>query len=190
MLHLTMRPNDVFAEAMLANRTTEPRMLQVGDLFPDIWADSTVGGIEFHDWARGHYTIFFSHAAAYSDVAEADMVGLARMEADFTAHGARLIGLSQSDALTERMWLDGLEERTGVEIAIPVMADEDGRIAEICSIETRCLRSRMPKGKTFVIGPNLRILAISACSAAVQRSPQELLRVLTAMRDAGVGAAA
>lgn len=188
MLHLTMKPDDVIAEAMRANRAVDPGTPQVGDLFPDIWADSTEGGIEFHAWARGHYTIFFSHASAYSDVAEADMVALARMAPDFAARGARLIGVAQSDAGTERLWLDELELRSGVEIAIPVMADEDGRIAEICGIDTQGRRPRMPMGKTFVIGPNLRTLAISSFPAGVRRSPRELLRVLDAMRGASLAA--
>ena len=84
--------------------------------------------------------------------------------------------------------LDALEERAGVEIAIPVLSDEDGRIAEICGIDTQTRRSRMPKAKTFVIGPDLRILAVSAYAAAVRRSPQELLRMLAAMRAAGADA--
>jgi len=188
MLHTRMRPEDIIAQAMPGTFSADARMLMVGDVFPDIWADSTVGGIEFHDWARGHYTIFFNHASAYSDVAEADMVALAQAQADFSAHGTRLMGLCQSDSLTERMWLDALEERAGVEIAIPVLSDEDGRIAEICGIDTQTRRSRMPKAKTFVIGPDLRILAVSAYAAAVRRSPQELLRMLAAMRAAGADA--
>ena len=166
----------------MARPSGEPRMLQVGDLFPDVWADSTEGEIELHAWSRGRFTILFSHASAYSDVAEADMVALARMQDDFAALGAQMIGLTQSDALTERMWLDAVGERAGVRIRIPVMADEAGQIAELCGIDVQTRRSWMTKGKTFVLGPDLRILAISAYSASVPRSPHELLRILEAMR--------
>lgn len=159
------------------------RVPQIGDLFPDLWVDSTDGDMQFHAWARGYYTVLFSHAAAYSDVSESDIVSLARARPEFEGRGARLVGLTLSDPQTERMWIDDLSERAGIEIAFPVISDEEERVHRICDLarDTACV----PVGKTIIIGPDLRICAVFAYPAPVPRSVPEILRVIDALRASG-----
>ena len=82
--------------------------LQIGSLIPDIWADSTHGAIQLHRWAAGFFTMIFGHPSAYSPLSERDVVTLAGAQARFAARNCRVLGISQSDPVTERAWVDAL----------------------------------------------------------------------------------
>lgn len=152
--------------------------LRVGDVFPDLWADGTQGGVELHAWAQGSYTIFFTHPSSYSATAEVELLDLARHKGEFDALDCKLIGMSQSDPLTERMWIEELSEKHGMAIPLPIISDEDGRIAEICGLRDQNEALDRPVAKSFVLGPDMRIRAIQEYIHPVPRSAVELLRIV------------
>lgn len=155
--------------------------VRVGEVFPDIWADSTQGPIQLHRWAEGQDLLLFSHAATYSDVSERDILSMVRARQAFARRGVRLLGVGQSEALGEKIWLEDLEQRLGVRVPFPILGDEDGRLSTACGIPTGVARMMLPVNRTLLIGSDMQLLAVSDTPASVPRSAGELLRVFDAV---------
>ena len=145
-----------------------------------------MGPIEFHDRVQGGYAVLFAHPSAYSATAETEILDLARHAGAFVSLGCTIVGLSQSDPMTEQTWLDELTERTGLPIPFPVLSDEDGRIGEALGLTQETTALNQPVGKVFVIGPDLLIRAIFECTHPVPCSASDLLRVLRLLKAAAV----
>lgn len=177
--------NRAFGERPLAAEDAVP-CVRVTDLFPDLWAESTQGSVELHGWAQGSYSIFFTHPSSYSPTAEVELVDLARHKDDFDALGCKVMGMSQSDPLTERMWIQELSEKHGLAIPFPIISDEDGRIAAICGLREQNEALDRPVAKTFVLGPDLRIRAVQEYIHPVPRSAAELLRIVGLLKSARI----
>ena len=176
---MTFRKYSIRAQESL----TFPR---VGDVFPDLWAEGTQGSVELHAWAHGSYTIFFTHPSSYSPTAEVELLDLARHKDEFDALDCRLMGMSQSDPLTERMWIEELSEKHGVVIPFPIISDEDGRIAEICGLREQNETLDRPVAKAFVLGPDLRIRSVQEYLHPVPRSAVELLRIVGLLKSSRI----
>ena len=155
-----------------------------GELFPDIWADSTHGPLQLHRWSEGRFTVIFAHASAYDPVAERDIMAMARAQCAFDALRCRVIGLTQSDPMTERVWLEDLSERHGVDVAFPVLSDEHGQILQTLGMMTDSSGDGAPVAKTFVIDPIFRVRAILEYPQSVGRDPNEVLRIVSALSNA------
>ncbi|WP_375260580.1 redoxin domain-containing protein [Palleronia sp.] len=160
--------------------------LRVGDVFPDLWAEGTQGSVALHSWVQGSYTVFFTHPSSYSSTAEIELLDLARHIAEFDALECKLMGMSQSDPLTERMWIEELSEKHGLAIPFPIISDEDGRIAEICGLREQNEALDRPVAKSFILGPDLRIRAIQECIHPVPRSAVELLRIVGILKSSRI----
>lgn len=42
--------------------------LRIGTIAPNFKIETTTGPIDFHEWAKGSWTFFFSHPADYTPV--------------------------------------------------------------------------------------------------------------------------
>lgn len=155
--------------------------MHVGDDFPDVWAESTTGPIRLHEYCRRAYTLLLFHPGAYVRASEFELLEFGRAQGEFARRGARVLGLSQADAVTERMWLDEISARHGVTFEFPIIADEMGRIARACGLQHQSARTLIPVRRSVVIGPKLRVCAIWDYPPEVQRSPVEALRVIDAL---------
>ena len=164
----------------------EPVELRVADRFPDLWVGTTQGSIELYCWAENSYTVFFTHPSSYSATAEIELTDLAAHKAAFDALGCKLIGMTQSDYLTERMWIEELSEKHGVDITFPIISDEDGRIASFCGLRKQNEALDRPVAKTFILGPDMRIRAIHEYVHPVPRSAAEILRIVRLLQSSRV----
>ena len=67
--------------------------LHIGDTAPDFTADSTIGEISFHDWAKGSWVFFFSHPADFTPVCTTEMGRTAQLGGEFTSRNTKPLGL-------------------------------------------------------------------------------------------------
>jgi alkyl hydroperoxide reductase subunit AhpC len=162
--------------------------LRIGDVAPDFTCVTTHGSIHFHQWLGDSWGLLFSHHKDFTPVCTTELSSLAQRQFEFDQRGVKLIGLSIDELDDHFRWLADISEITGRAIAYPIIADEDGSIAErydmmagssllggpSCSAQTvRCL---------YVIGPDKRIRAQISYPQTTGRDFDEVLRMIDSIQ--------
>ena len=57
--------------------------LRIGTIAPNFKIETTTGPIDFHEWAKGSWTFFFSHPADYTPVCTTEMGRTAQLAPEF-----------------------------------------------------------------------------------------------------------
>ncbi|SEN33916.1 redoxin domain-containing protein [Palleronia pelagia] len=154
----------------------------IGDIFADFSADSTFGRFEFHDWAKGQWTVVFGHPQANSAVCATEIAEFAAAQDDFDRRNVRLLGVTQSDIQTESAWIADIEGTFDVSVVFPVVADEGGKLARLMGMFHPNSVRPLPVRKTFILDETMRIRAIFEYPNAIGRSTHEILRVIDGMQ--------
>lgn len=157
---------------------------QIGDIFADFNASTTQGHLRFFDWAEGHWTLVFSFADAFTPVSTTEMISLAEAKEDFDARGVKLLGLSTSSLENQKSWHADIREKFGFTVAFPTVEDEAGTLLRTFGMIHPKVSSSQSVGKSFIIGPDLRIRAIFEYPIFIGRSTDEVLRVIDALQKA------
>jgi peroxiredoxin (alkyl hydroperoxide reductase subunit C) len=148
---------------------------------PEFVADTTRGKISLSNF-RGKWVVLFAYPADFTPICEMDVIGFARRKAIFDVLGVEFIGWSVDSAESHARWIRDVNERTGVKIDFPLIADFDMRLAERYGI------LHASKGVTyrgvFIIDPDgiLRFKAVYGLD--VGRSVVEVERIVKILRRA------
>lgn len=159
-------------------------MPRIGDIAPDFKAKTTIGDILFSDYAKNHWTIFFSHPADFTPVCTTELSGFAREKEWFDAQNTKLIGLSIDSIHSHIAWVNNVREKTGVRFEFPIVADIDMAVAKLYGMlqpgesETAAVRA------VFFIDPSMKIRLIMYYPLNVGRNMEEIKRVLVALQTA------
>ena len=76
------------------NQKKSYSMPRIGDNAPDFTAKTTHGELTLSEYAKGGWTILFSHPADFTPVCTTEMSGFAIDKDWFAKHNTKLIGLS------------------------------------------------------------------------------------------------
>ena len=57
--------------------------LQLGDIAPDFTQKSSMGDINFHEWAGDGWVVFFSHPADYTPVCTTELGLVGSLQEEF-----------------------------------------------------------------------------------------------------------
>lgn len=161
--------------------TGAARLPRIGEAAPPFEAETTFGTIRLEDF-RGSWLILFSHPADFTPVCTTEFVAFAEIHDDLRKLGVELMGLSIDSTYAHIAWVRNIEEKFGVKIRFPVIADLDRRVATLYGMI-------MPEeGKTetsrcvFVIDPNGTLRAMIYYPLTTGRNMQEILRVIKALQ--------
>ncbi len=164
--------------------TTIYSMPRIGDQAPDFEALTTTGKLRFSEYAKGSWTILFSHPADFTPVCTTEMSGFAQEKDFFAAHGTKLIGLSIDSIHAHIAWVQNVREKTGVLFEFPIIADLDMSVAKAYGMlqpgesETAAVRA------VFFIDPTFKIRLIMYYPLNIGRNMEEIKRVLIALQTA------
>ena len=159
-------------------------MPRIGDVAPDFEALTTTGKLRFSEYAKGAWTILFSHPADFMPVCTTEMSGFAQEKEFFAAHSTRLIGLSIDSIHAHVAWVQNVREKTGVFFEFPIIADLDMSIAKLYGMlqpgesETAAVRA------VFIIDPNFKVRLMMYYPLNVGRNMEEIKRALIALQTA------
>ncbi|WP_298665107.1 peroxiredoxin [uncultured Methanofollis sp.] len=101
----------------------------IGEAAPDFEAVTTQGPLKLSD-LRGKWVVLFSHPADFTPVCTTEFVALARAYPELEALNVKLIGLSIDSVHSHLAWVKNIEEKMGVKIPFPVIADLDMSVAK------------------------------------------------------------
>jgi peroxiredoxin (alkyl hydroperoxide reductase subunit C) len=158
-------------------------MPRIGDLAPDFKATTTQGSLQFSEYNKGHWVVFFSHPADFTPVCTTEMSGFAlEQEAFFEKRNTKLLGLSIDSIHSHIAWVDNVKKNTGILFRFPIIADLDMSVSKRYGMlqpgesETAAVRA------VFFIDPTGRIRLIMYYPLSVGRNMHEIKRVLIALQ--------
>jgi len=159
-------------------------MPRIGDLAPDFEAVTTKGNIKFADFAKGKWTILFSHPADFTPVCTTEMMGFAVRKDEFEKLNTQLIGLSIDSIHSHLAWVDNVRNNSGVYLDFPIIADIDMKVSKLYGMlqpnesETSAVRA------VFFIDPKRKVRLMMYYPLNVGRNMDEILRALEALQMA------
>ena len=100
----------------------------LGERAPDFTALTTQGEMTLSD-LKGKWVVLFSHPADFTPVCTTEFMGFAAVADELKALNVQLIGLSIDSVSAHLAWIHAIEEKMGVEIPFPIIADLDMAVA-------------------------------------------------------------
>jgi len=156
-------------------------MPRLGEMAPDFEAVTTQGTLRLEDF-KGGWLILFSHPADFTPVCTTEFMAFAEIYPELKKRGVELLGLSVDSVSSHIAWVRNIEEKMGVEISFPVIADLDKRVATLYGMihpgESKTETARC----VFVIDPEGILRAMIYYPLTTGRNMQEILRLIDALQ--------
>ena len=154
---------------------------RINEPAPQFEAKTTHGVIKLSD-LKGKWVILFSPPADFTPVCNTEFMAFANLFDKFTELNCQVIGLSIDSIHSHIAWVRNIEEKLGVVIPFPVIADLDMKVAKAYGMlhpgasDTSAVRS------VFYIDPEGTMRAMIYYPLSNGRNFDEILRLLTAMQ--------
>ena len=167
--------------------TTEPAqarpMLHLGETAPDFEAVTTHGPMKLSDY-KGGWVILFSHPADFTPVCTTEFMGFAKMNPELEKRGVKLIGLSVDSVHSHIAWVRNIEEKMGVKIPFPVIADLSMNVGTLYGMIHPGQSATAAVRCVFVIDPDQILRAMIYYPLSTGRNMDEILRLIDALQAA------
>ncbi|RJS73226.1 MAG: peroxiredoxin [Candidatus Syntrophoarchaeum sp. WYZ-LMO15] len=153
----------------------------IGDPAPDFEAVTTFGKIRLKDY-RGSWLILFSHPADFTPVCTTEFIAFTEIYEEFKKRNTELLGLSVDSISSHIAWIRNIEEKLGVKIPFPIIADLNREVAKKYgmihpgSSKTETVRC------VFIIDPEGILRAMLYYPLTNGRNMDEILRLLDAIQ--------
>jgi alkyl hydroperoxide reductase subunit AhpC len=140
--------------------------LRINDVAPDFTAQTTKGPINFHEWVGDDWAILFSHPKDFTPVCTTELGYMAKIEPEFKARHAKLLGLSVDVADDHSRWLNDIEETQGSKVDYPLISDSDLKVSKLYNMlpaeetgtsEGRTAATNQTVRSVFIVGPDKKI---------------------------------
>ncbi|MHA7815156.1 MAG: peroxiredoxin [Pseudohaliea sp.] len=148
---------------------------------PAFNAPTTDGPRSLADY-EGKWLVLFSHPADFTPVCTTEFIAFARRAGDFRARGAELLGLSIDSTHSHIAWMRNIEEKFGVEIPFPIIADLKMDVARAYGMIHPGAADTSAVRATFLIDPKGILRAMVYYPMSNGRSIDEFLRLLDALK--------
>ena|SRR5208337_148967 len=107
---------------------TCPALPVLGEPAPDFDAETTQGPITLSG-LKGRWVVMFSHPADFTPVCTTEFLAFASIYDELRALNVQLIGLSVDSVSSHLAWIHAIDEKMGVRIPFPIIADLNMNIA-------------------------------------------------------------
>ena len=158
-----------------------PGLPRLGTPAPNFQAETTHGTIRLEDF-KGSWLILFSHPADFTPVCTTEFIAFAQIAPELRKRNVELMGLSIDSTYSHIAWVRNIEEKFGVKIPFPVIADLNKEVASLYGMimpgESKTETSRC----VFVIDPNGVLRAMIYYPLTTGRNMDEILRLIDALQ--------
>ena len=166
--------------------------LRINDVAPDFTAQTTKGPINFH--GNGFLRTVgdpVSHPKDFTPVCTTELGYMAKIEPEFKARHAKLLGLSVDMADDHSRWLNDIEETQGSKVDYPLISDSDLKVSKLYNMlpaeetgtsEGRTAATNQTVRSVFIVGPDKKIKLMLTYPMTTGRNFDEILRVLDSMQ--------
>jgi peroxiredoxin (alkyl hydroperoxide reductase subunit C) len=165
----------------LQSNALQPMLPRIGSPAPKFEAATTHGVLKLEDY-EGSWLILFSHPADFTPVCTTEFMAFAELHTEFKKRNTELLGLSIDSTYSHIAWVRNIEEKFGVKIPFPVIADLNKEVAGAYGMimpgESKTETSRC----VFVIDPNGIVRAMIYYPLTTGRNMQEILRLIDSLQ--------
>jgi peroxiredoxin (alkyl hydroperoxide reductase subunit C) len=159
-----------------------PSRIELNGPAPDFEANSTHGMLKLSEYGRGKWVLLFSHPADFTPVCTTEFVEFARLAPEFERRGVKLLGNSVDSVYAHIAWVRNIEEKFGVRIGFPVIADLDQKVSRLYGMLHTPSSITATVRCVFFIDPKLTVRAMIYYPLNVGRSFEEIVRVCDALQ--------
>jgi peroxiredoxin 2/4 len=170
--------------------TTEIPRLELNGPAPDFEANTTHGMIRLSTWNKDKWVILFSHPADFTPVCTTEFIEFARHHEGLAAKNVAVIGVSIDSIYSHIAWVRNIEDKFGVKIAFPVVADLDQKVARLYGMVHTPSSVTAAVRCVFFIDPKRNVRAMIYYPLNVGRNFDEIIRVIDALQTVDANAVA
>ncbi|XP_048395419.1 peroxiredoxin-6 [Stegostoma tigrinum] len=164
--------------------------INLGDVFPNFEADTTVGKIKFHEWLGDSWGLLCSHPADYTPVCTTELGRMAKMASEFQKRNVKMIALSVDSVKDHHGWTKDINHYVGdpqvQNLPFPIIADEKRELAVQLGMLDPAEKNKQGLPLTaravFVIGPDKTLKLSILYPATTGRNFDEILRVIDSLQ--------
>ncbi len=156
--------------------------IHLGDTAPDFQQDSTMGPLQFHEWAEDKWVVLFSHPKDFTPVCTTELGRVAKLKSEFDKRNVKVVGLSVDGLSDHGRWLDDIAETQGVELNFPLIADSDRKVSNLYGMIPPNADNTMTVRSVYIIGPDKKVKLMITYPASTGRNFDEILRVIDSLQ--------
>lgn len=153
----------------------------LGRKAPDFEALTTHGTLRLSDY-QGMWLVLFSHPADFTPVCTTEFIAFSEIYDELNKRNVQLLGLSVDSVSSHIAWLRNIEEKMGVKVPFPVIADLNKEVAKKYGM----IHPDQSKTETvrcvFVIDPESKVRAMIYYPLTTGRNMKEILRLIDALQ--------
>lgn len=157
------------------------RIPLLGEKFPQMTVKTTHGMIKLPDDYAGKWFVLFSHPGDFTPVCTTEFVSFAKKVEEFKNLNCELIGLSVDQVFAHIKWVEWIEEKLGVKIPFPVIADELGNVAKTLGMIHEAKGTNTVRA-VFVVDSKGILRLMMYYPQEVGRNIDEILRTVKALQ--------
>jgi peroxiredoxin (alkyl hydroperoxide reductase subunit C) len=161
-----------------------PPRIELNGPAPDFEANTTHGPIRLSTWQKDKWIILFSHPADFTPVCTTEFIEFAKNNDALVAKNVAVIGNSIDSIYSHIAWVRNIEEKFGVKIPFPVIADLDQKVARLYGMVHTPSSITAAVRCVFFIDPKRNVRAMIYYPLNVGRNFDEILRVVDALQTA------
>ncbi|NBM17286.1 peroxiredoxin [Streptomyces sp. GC420] len=160
---------------------TDRALPLIGDPAPYFEADTTHGPVRLTDYA-GQWLVLFSHPADFTPVCTTEFIAFTELADDFAARNVALLGNSVDSVHSHLAWTRSIEEKLGVRIPFPIVADLDTKVSRAYGMLHPNTSGTAAVRAVFVIDPEQTVRAVLYYPMNAGRMIPEILRLVDALQ--------
>lgn len=157
-------------------------VLRLGDTAPDFTAETTDGTVSFHDWKGDSWAVLFSHPKDFTPVCTTELGRVAQLKDEWDKRDVKVIGISVDPLDSHQGWAKDIEDVGGTALNFPLIADPDGKIADLYDMVHPKALDTFTVRSVFVIGPDNTIKLTLTYPPSSGRNFDEILRAIDSLQ--------
>jgi alkyl hydroperoxide reductase subunit AhpC len=156
--------------------------IRLGDAAPDFEQDSSIGRLQFHQWAGDSWVVLFSHPADFTPICTTELGLTARLKGEFDKRNVKALALSVDSADSHLTWIKDIEETQDTVVGFPIVADADRKVSELYDMIHPGQSTTVTVRSVFIIDPKKTVRLILTYPLNVGRNFAEILRTIDALQ--------
>ena len=156
--------------------------IRLGDTAPNFTAETSQGTLNFYDYLGDSWGILFSHPADFTPVCTTELGTAAKFKDEFDKRNVKMMALSVDPLDSHHEWIKDINETQDTVVNFPIVADEDGKVAELYDMIHPKANDKFTVRSVFIIAPDKTVKLTLTYPASTGRNFHELLRVIDSLQ--------